>query len=187
MHPKTFQVGLRRPFGAHTRHTYVFKIHAPTWDDAIAWVVRVLPGAEVEPARRARANPPALVQVGNRNPVSISDCDAFRLRRNARDQGAHACWPEGNWRATEEEVASDLDKILRNLQDERIQMQKAFEFACACHRKTGREWERVQAERLLAAIKLALAWQASVSAEYLQLESRRVAAFVLPEAGKAAA
>lgn len=176
MHPKTFQITLRHPFGPATRHPYGFKIHAPTWEDAISWVERVLPGAEVEPAKRARANPPAVVQVGDHKPVSISDCDAFSLRKKTRDPGANEFWLEGHWRASEEDVASDLAKILGKLQSERIQMQKAFKFACGCYSRTGREWERAQAERLLAAIKLALVWQTSVSTEYLQLESRRITA-----------
>lgn len=185
MNPKTFQISLRRPFGNVTKNVYVFLIHASSWEEAAAWVERVLPGADLAPARAHKANPPATPRVGDTKPVSIIDSDAFSRRKAPRGPGALEFWPEGHWRRSEEAVALGLAKVMKLLQDERTYHQQSFTFDLRCYEQNGRDWvfERLQERR--AAIEKTLAWQDNLWAEYKALEARRI--FELPEPNAAAA
>lgn len=184
MHPRTFQIVLSKPFGVITQHAYVFKIHADSWDGALAWVARVFPGIDIERTRQMHLNrtppvPPQLARPGNSSPVSIIDCDAFSRRKGRQGTAAwNEFWPEGHWRCSSTDVADDLAKILAHLQSERLHHQKAFAFDCACYERNGRPWEYARAEERRAAIEKALTWQEALWAEYRLLERARV--FELP-------
>lgn len=174
MNPKTFQIHLRKPFGGLTQFVYVFRIHAETCDAAVAWVARIFPGADVEPAKHLHENPPLAPKVGDSRPVSIIDCDAFSRRKNRRGSASPEYWPEGHWRCSQEVVSKDLEKILGNLQEERLRHKKAFAFDCACYERSGREWDHMRVRERKAAIEKALLWQSLLWAEYLVFEQQHI-------------
>jgi hypothetical protein len=167
MQPKTYAVRLCRPFGTFTENAYLLYVHAESSHDALAWVARVFTGIDIVPTLQRWGRPrTGIPQVGNTDPVSIHDCDAYRSRKRVGGKFVVQETPPGHFRRSSEECSADLLKIFNNLQSERTRLLQAFEHFSRAYERDGVAWYRTRLLELKAAIERATLWQGSVWAEY---------------------
>ena len=186
MHPKTYQVHVRRPFGLLTRHAYIFHLHEESALAALLWVSRVFKGVDIEPTLRSWAAPKRdIPRVGNTDPVYILDCDSFRSRQRIGGKLVAKDTPPGHFRRSSEEVSTDLLKLFNLLQDERSRLTESFEPLKHCYERGGPEWYRERLVQIKAAVENALRWQANVWVEYLPTQQGHE--LVLPQQAALAA
>jgi hypothetical protein len=108
MNPKTFQVKLHNPLGPMMkifvgRGSYTFEIHAADYQEAFNWVMRMFNGIDME------------TSVG-----SIVDCDSIKKHQNVNGKRITIEKPEGYYRASPEEVAISLYKLIEALNDDYV-------------------------------------------------------------------
>lgn len=174
MHPKTFQVYLRQPFGAFTREPFIFHLHAESHRGALTWVGRVFEGIDVEPTLRAWDSPPrSEPAVGSTLPVSIIDNDAFS--RKTRKGGKLVALPaeEGWARRSSDEVTQGLLRIFELLGGQHTILAASFEGLKSDYEKQEAAWQYMRLLEMKTYAEKALRWQANL---WPVLKARREAA-----------
>lgn len=182
MHPKTFNILLRRPLGLATQLPYVFYLHAESAREALDEVARLFDGVDIAPTLHRWANPSTQSRVGNADPVVVIDCDSFRNRARVGGRFVERETVPGQYRRSPEEVTADLLKIFKNLQEEHLRLVDSFAGLKRAYERHPVAWYLKRLEELKQAADNALRWQANLWPEYLARARSQVQALTLPQA-----
>ncbi len=186
MHPKTFNILLRRPLGLATQLPYVFYLHADSAREALDWVARTFEGIDIQPTLHRWVNPSVQPRVGNSDPVVVIDCDHFRNRSRVGGRFVLKETPPGHFRRSEAEVTADLLKIFKNLQEEHLRLMGSFAGLKTAYEREPVAWYLTRLDELKQAADNALRWQANLWPEYLARAQAQVQALALPQAARPA-
>lgn len=167
MHPKTFNIRLHRPFGLLTQHPYVFHLHAASAREALDWVARVFDGIDIHPTLQRWANPSTIPRVGNTDPVSVIDCDAFRIRAREGGKSELRETPQGHFRRSEQDITDELLKVFNHLHSEHLRLVQSFQHMKRAYERDGVAWYFERVAEIKAAAENALRWKAAMWWEYL--------------------
>jgi hypothetical protein len=185
MHPKTFHVMIRHPFGLR----FSMYVHNDTWQTVLGWVESTFPGVDTRPtvSRKnvASGSPPS---IGNSDPVVIHDVDMYSTT-SSRVGGkiVRSKLPEGHWRRSAEDVINDLYRAATFLREQSIYLTRSFQGLR--HQYERGSTQTGAYDRLLemkATIELADVWQDNIWQQYcaarpqrdLEMPEHRIAAIV---------
>jgi hypothetical protein len=154
MNPKTFQIKLRNPLGKKMkslvgRDSYTFEIHAASHQEAFNWVVRIFSGIDME-----------------KSSGLIVDCDALKKFQNINGKRFAIEKPEGYYRASPEEVAIGLYKLIEALKEDYAQFLRNVKLYTTLSEQFG---EKIHRENLSAAkegARLAKVWLDNLLKEF---------------------
>lgn len=149
---KTYLVVLNKPLGDFTHFPYIFYLHTNTQHEALNWVSRIFEGINVAPTLRRWSRTALVPNIGNSDPVVISDCDLFKT-------------PE---RKSEEAVFERLQDVCANLKQEVEKFTQSFHSMCANYIKHPVEWEYERMVELKRGAELAEVWYKNLSQEMLK-------------------
>jgi hypothetical protein len=139
MHPKTFEVRLCRPFGAGTSNPYVFYVHADDRQQALGWVESVFVGIDTRPTLY-RWSGGLLPQIGNSDPVSITDCDSYRRTRRVGGGIVRSVAEPGEFRRSSKDVVDDYEKVVAYLGEEHRRIVSSFHGMARDYARQPRSW-----------------------------------------------
>lgn len=178
MHPKTFHIVVRRGIcnGLHLH------LHAEDWRTALARLTALLPGVNVEPTvLRWEGKRTDLRPIGNNDPVILMDCDVFRKRRRVNGRMVALPMEPGEFRKSEDDVASDLLKAFRQLEEDRQGIFRSFAAMERHYPEMPTAYKYQQMVDMKETAERYLTWQNNLWAEYSRLQASRAPALVLPE------
>lgn len=186
MHPKTFHVIIRHPFGFHVSHGLSMYVHGDTWQDVLGWIESTFPGVDTKPTVfRKNAVPSALPRVGNCDPVVIHDVDVFGITKRVGGKLVRSKAPEGHWRHSAEDVVNDLFKAATFLREQSVNLTRSFQgLRHQYERGNTQAWAYNRLLEMKASIERADVWQDNVWRQYcaarpqrgLDMPERRIAA-----------
>lgn len=128
LHPKTFHVRIRPPFGAQVLPGLSLYVHGETWQGVLSWVESTFPGVDTRPTVfRKNAASSSRPRIGNNDPVVIQDVDAFGITMRIGGRFVQSPAPEGHWRHSVETVAQGLFEVATVLREQSVSLTRSFQ------------------------------------------------------------
>jgi len=175
IHPKTFHVIIRPPFGLSASQGLSMYVHCDNWQDVLGWVESTFPGVDTRPTvARKNAVPGSRPRVGNCDPVVIHDVDVFGITERAGGKFVRSPAPAGHWRRNAEDVVNDLFKVATFLREQSVCLTRSFQsLRHQYERGHTQPWAYDRLLELKAAIKHFDVWQDNVWGQYCAARPRR--------------
>ena len=176
MHPKTFHVTIRHPFGLLVSHGLSMYVHGDTWQDVLGWVESTFPGVDTRPTVfRKSAVLGLLPRIGNSDPVVINDVDLFGITKREGGKIVRLKAPEGHWRHSAEDVVNDLFKVATLLREQSEALTRSFHgLRDQYERGNTQAWAYDRLLEMKASIERADVWQYNVWLQYCTAQPQRV-------------
>jgi hypothetical protein len=175
LHPKTFHVMIRRPFGFLVSHGISMYVHGDTWQDVLEWIESTFPGVDTGPTViRKNAVPGILPRIGNADPVVINDVDLFGITKREGGKIVRLKAPEGHWRHSAEDVANDLFKVSTLLREQSEALTRSFHgLRDQYERGNTQDWAYDRLLEMKTSIERADVWQDNVWRQYCEARPQR--------------